>query len=194
MSNQSATSARRSFLTRLKVGAAAAVALGGVARAQTRPAARFEATRHDKDDWLDAVPGKHRLVFDTTTSSGFSEALLFANSFLIANRNDYGLQNSDLALVIVVRHIATSFGFNDAMWDKYGVPMADGFVDPKTKQTPKTNIYKGGAGAATIDGLVKQGVQFAVCTMASRRIAGMIATTTGGNTNTIFDELSANLI
>jgi intracellular sulfur oxidation DsrE/DsrF family protein len=187
---------RRSFLNRLKLGTAAAFALGGIARAQVKPATPFVPARHDKDDWLDKIPGKHRMVIDTTSSSAFADSLLFASNFLLVNRNEYGLQNSDIALVVIARHVSTSFGFNNAMWAKYSVPMADGFVDPKTKQTPKTNVFQAeaSAGPASLDGLASQGVQFAVCSMATRRIAGTIAKATGGNTNSIFDELSANLI
>src|SRR6185312_3588997 len=113
---------RRSFLTRLNASAAAvaALALGGRAMAQTKsvPAGRFEPARHDQDDWMDQVPGKHRIVFDTTKDDGLGDALLFGNNFLAANRNSYGLQNSDIAMIIIARHLSTGFGFNDAMWAK----------------------------------------------------------------------------
>src|SRR5207253_1036058 len=120
MSNQTPSSPeRRSFLTRFNAGAAslAALAFGGIAMAQqkTTAAARWEPARHEKDDWLDQLPGKHRLVFDTTSFAALSEAILFANNFIRVNRADYGLQNSDLAVVIVVRHRSTPFGYNDAM-------------------------------------------------------------------------------
>ena len=75
---------RRSFLTRFNAGAAAiaALAVSGVARAQVKPApaTRFEPARHDKDDWMDQIPGKHRLVIDTTTLDGFRDGVLFAQS------------------------------------------------------------------------------------------------------------------
>ena len=129
MSRQSPSSSeRRSFLTRLNAGAAslAAMAFGGVAMAQQKStaAARWEPARHEKDDWLDQLPGKHRLVFDTTAHDGLAEAILFANNFIRVNRADYGLQNNDLAVVIVVRHRSTPFGYNDAMWAKYGTAIA----------------------------------------------------------------------
>ncbi|MEP6963740.1 MAG: twin-arginine translocation signal domain-containing protein, partial [Acidobacteriota bacterium] len=55
-------SERRSFLTRLNMGAAAvaAIAVTGIAKAQVKPAAPFTPARHEKDDWMDAVPGRHR--------------------------------------------------------------------------------------------------------------------------------------
>lgn len=186
---------RRSFLTRLNARAAslAALAMGGVAMAQVKstPAARWEPSRHDKDDWMDSLPGKHRLLFDTTSEEGFREALLFAGNFIRANRTEYSLEDKDLAIIIVARHRSTAFGYSDAMWAKYGVPIAarSGFVDPQTKEAPKTNVH-----TATVDSLSKQGVQFAVCSMATRALSGLIAGAVGGNADAINSELITNLV
>ena len=195
MDKQSPSPERRSFLTRLNAGAAslAALAMGGVAMAQVKssPAARWEPARHDKDDWMDQIPGKHRLVFDTTTLDGFRDALLFASNFMLANRNDYGLQNKDLAVIVVARHISTAYGFNNDMWAKYGASLAGQppSADAQAKEPPKANPT-----AATLASLSNQGVQFAVCSMATRRLAGMIARATGGNADAINSELIANLV
>jgi len=186
---------RRSFLTRLNAGAAsiAALAVGSVAMAQVKstPAARWEPARHDKDDWMDALPGKHRVLFDTTSEEGVRNAALFANNFFLANHSDYGLENKDLSVIIVVRHLSTAFGYNDAMWAKYGAPIAlrSNFVDPKAKEAPKVNVH-----TAKLDSLSKQGVPFAVCSMATRNLAELIAEATGGNGEAINSELVANLV
>jgi intracellular sulfur oxidation DsrE/DsrF family protein len=180
---------RRSFLTRFNAGAAAfaALAVSGVAKAQVKsiPAARWEPARHDKDDWMDALPGKHRLVIDTTTVDGFRDGLLFASNFILANRNDYGLQNQDLALIVVARHLSTAYGYNNEMWAKYGASLAD----PQAKEPPKTN-----PDAASLAALANQGVQIAVCAMATRRLAGVIARASGGNAEAVNSELIANLV
>jgi intracellular sulfur oxidation DsrE/DsrF family protein len=195
MSKESAThsersaqrsSERRSFLTRFNAGAAsiAALAMGGLAMAQVKsaPAGRFEPARHDKDDWMDQIPGKHRLVIDTTSPDGFRDGVLFASNFLLANRNDYGLQNQDMAVIVVARHLSTEFGFNDTVWAKYGAAL-------QAKEAPKANPH-----AASLAPLVTQGVQFAVCSMATRRLAGTIAGKVNGNADAIFAEISANLV
>jgi intracellular sulfur oxidation DsrE/DsrF family protein len=208
MSKQSSSpSERRSFLTRLNAGVTslAAMAVGGVAMAQVKPTAtaRWEPARHDKDDWLDKLPGKHRLLFDTTTPEGLGNALLFANNFMRVNRTDYGLENSDLAVVIVARHGATPLGYNDAMWAKYGTTLAarSKVEDPTTKLAPKRNIYNAadyGDLAAnrgtTLDSLFKQGVQLAVCATATRGVSRLIAEAVGGNIDAIYNELTANLV
>ena len=180
---------RRSFFSRFNTGAAslAALAIGGVAMAQQKSAApaRWEPARHDKDDWMDALPGKHRLVIDTTSADGFRNALLFASNYMLANRNDYGLQDQDLAIIVVARHISTAYGYNNDMWAKYGASLADA----QAKEPPKAN-----PSAASLAPLSNQGVQFAVCSMATRRLAGVIARAVGGNTDTINSELIANLV
>jgi intracellular sulfur oxidation DsrE/DsrF family protein len=207
MSKPSPSPERRSFLTRLNAGLASlsAMAIGGVAMAQQKTTAttRWEPARHDKDDWLDQLSGKHRLIFDTTAFDGLGRAMLFGSNFLAVNRSDYGLQNSDLAVVIVMRHRSTPFGYNDAMWAKYGAAIAvrAEVEDPKTKQAPKKNIYNAADYAdlvptrgATLDSLVKQGVQLAVCSTATRAYARSIAEAVGGNAEAINAELIANLV
>lgn len=183
-------SERRSFLSRFHLGAAslAALALGGRAVAQTPKAARWEPARHDQDNWMDELPGKHRLLFDTVTAEGLSEALLFATNYMLVNRNDYGLSNSDLAVIIVARHRSTPFAFNDAMWAKYGAQMATMAGVAAATSNPRN------AGGFTLEALARQGVQYAVCAMATRGLASSIAGAVGGSAEQINSELTANLI
>src|SRR5262245_34654955 len=114
--------ARRSFLSRLSAGAAAfGAALGSAtaaARAQT-PRAAWQPRRHAQDDWLDALPGQHRLIFDAATAEGLERSLTYTRNYLQANESTYGLKSGDLAVVIVARHLATVFAYDDAMWAKY---------------------------------------------------------------------------
>ena len=184
---------RRSFITRFNAGAAslAALAIGGVAMAKPKTPARWEPTRHDKDDWMDSLPGKHRMVIDTTSVDGFGNGLLFAGNFILANHDDYGLQNQDQAIIVVARHISTGYAYNNDMWAKYGATLAGppASADAPAKEPPKTN-----PNAQSLAALSKQGVQFAVCSMATRRLAGMIARAAGGNADTVNSELIANLV
>lgn len=199
--------ARRSFLTRL--GASLAV-FGATltsgessAAAQTAGAGVWRPSRHDQDDWFDQVPGKHRFVFDTTSPAGLGSALLYANNFFLANQIGYGLGNADIAVVIVARHNSTPFAYTDAAWAKYGALLTEraGFDDPKTNRRPIVNVYNAaGYGAVlpslgtTVDSLVKRGVHFAVCQMATRAFAGVIANATGAKADGVYDELVSNLV
>jgi len=187
---------RRSFLTHLGAG------ISGIgASVQSPPASGWQPARHEQDDWLDKIPGKHRFVFDTTSPEGLGTTLQFANNYFLANRSGYGLEDSDLAVVIVVRHSSTAFGYNDSIWAKYSTQLsrqANSFLDPRTKQPPIINVYgtpgTGSGPGGRLDSLIKKGVHLAVCQMATRNIAGSIARATEGNTDTIFNELAANLV
>lgn len=195
--------ARRSFLTGLGAGAGVLGAAGmgsPLAAAEAAPDAPWRPARHTQDDWYDKIPGQHRFVFDSTTPDGMAMSLKFANNYFTANQNGYGLKDSDLAVVIVARHKATSFAFNDSIWAKYGKQLSEQaeFTDPKTKEPPKINLYAapgdGSDQSGTMEELIKKGVHFAVCQMASRAIAGRIAKATGGDADAIFKEIGANLI
>ena len=186
--------------------AVAGGALFGSRRAEAQSAAAgtsWRPSRHAQDDWLDQIAGSHRFIIDTVSPEGLGNSLLFANNFFIANQTGYGLGNADIALVIVLRHNSTAFAYTDAIWGKYGGPIGDAgsFDDPKTKARPSINVYNksdyGGAlpnFGVTLDALIGRGVHFAVCQMATRRIAGVIATARGANTDEIYKELTSNLI
>ena len=195
--------ARRSFLARLGTGAGvlgATAIISSPAAAQGAPSTSWQPARHAQDDWLEKIPGQHRFLFDTTTPEGLALAFRFAGNYFTANQSAYGLKESDLAVLIVARHKSTSFGYNDAMWAKYGKQLSEQseFTDPKTKEPPKVNVYAGtgdGSGqSGQLDALIKKGVHFAVCQTSSRGIAGRIAQATGGDAGNILNEIGANLI
>jgi len=194
-------SERRSFFTAINSRIAALAAMAaGTALAQTKTETPWQPARHDKDDWFDKLPSKHRLVFDTTNADGFGEALRFAGNFIRVNQADYGVPSSELSVVIVARHRSTPFGWNDAIWAKYGESITS-FEDPKTKKPATQNVFNatdyGNAltnGGTTVNSILKQGVQLAVCNSATRALAGMIATKAGAKTDDIYAEITSNLL
>jgi hypothetical protein len=194
---------RRSFLSHLGATAAGATlaANTGIVQGQGPADGRFQAARHPQDDWLDQLPGKHRLFFDTTKPDSLQDAIQFAGNFYDANRGDYKLENSDLAVVVCMRHRSAPFGYNDAIWAKYGGTLSRRaeFNDPKTKATLNINYFTPVAPAAParargLASLMRLGVQLAVCNLSTHGIASMIAGETGGKADDIYKELAANLI
>lgn len=193
--------ARRSLMTGL--GAATAFALTSrttIAQTTTR---QFQPGRHSQDAWLNAVPGIHRNFIDASTTSGAGEAMLYANNLYEANKSGYSIPESDVAVVVCLRHFATVFAFNDGIWAKYGKQFSTvlQFTDPKTKEAPSTNLLNSAAYGMmlpnlgnTIDSVVKRGTQFAVCDMATHFFAGQIAMASGGNAEAVYKELVANTI
>jgi len=198
-------SGRRAFIA--GVGAAVTTIGVGGAEASAQSAqsagAPFRATRHVEDDWMDKMPGRHRMVIDGVTANGAGEAVLFANNLYVANLSAYRLNDADLSVIVVMRHFATPFAFADAMWAKYGKAMSPmiNFKDPKTQQAPTTNLYNSPAYGLTlpnlgntIDGLIKHGVQFAVCDMAMHFAATQLAAAGAGDADAIYKDFTSNLI
>lgn len=185
------------------VGAAAAgMALGATGvDAQTSatppqaasPASPFQPARHALDEWFDKLPGKHRAIFDVTSPEGSTWGIAYANNVYNANRTGYQIENADLAIVLCLRHSATGFAFNNAMWAKYGKTLTDGFDHRDAGGAePKTNPRNSGDRPA-LDGLVKRGAHFAVCGLATRRYALLIAGPSG-DVEPVVKELTANTI
>src|SRR5262245_937416 len=178
---------RRSFFSRL----AGAGALFGLAPAAAAAASSFEAARHEQDSWLDALPGKHRVVFDTWTAEKFREGVGFANNYVRANKDTYGLGDKDIAVVIIARHHTAPFAFNDAMWAKYGKHFSErmSFTDPKTKQPPTTNLY-----GAPLSNLIKQGMHMGICNLTTSAYTRIIADATKGDADEVYKELTSNTL
>lgn len=199
---------RRSFLSRLGMACAAFGSALGVTGAsmgaqETAPDAAWKPARHPQDDWFEQLPGKHRFFFDATTPTGAGEAITFASNFYVASKAGYGLGDADNAVVICLRHWATPFAFTDAMWAKYGIPIAERikFTDPKSQEAPTINVYQAsGYGmqlpnrGTTFDAMIARGTHFAVCDMATRAFAGIAAAKLGTKAEDVYKELRANTI
>ena len=156
-----------------------------------------------QDAWLDQTGARHRQVFDTISPEGVARALTFTHTFYVANKDAYGLEPKDLAVLMILRAGSTGFGFNDKMWAKYFVGMAKRakVIDPVTKDAPVINIYNAADRAKllptnglTLEALAGMGGRFAICSVATRHLAKALATDTGGNADAIFAELAANTI
>ena len=173
----------RRFTTTFAATGAALAAAGVRLRAQSSPAVAWQPVRHAEDDWLSQIGSKHRFVLDTTTPDGFSSALQFANNYYTANKAGYGLNDSDLGVVIVARHNSTQQAYASAIWTKYRPALV--------KAAGATELPDV---ADRLNALIDRGVHFAVCQMATRRIAGTIAKETNSTQDKVYEELAANLV
>ena len=194
--------ARRAVLT--GIGAAiAAIGFGTTKASAQTPAARFQPARHQQDEWMIQLPGRHRTFIDCATVSGAGEGILYANNLYVANRDAYQLNERDLAIVVCLRHFGTVFAYNDAIWGKYGKAISDlvQFTDPKTKQAPTSNLLNSADYGMmlpnfgnSIPSVVKRGTHFAVCDMATHFITGQIATAIKADPQALYKEVASNLI
>jgi len=196
---------RRSLIAGMGVAVAGLAAAATSAHAQTKSRkarAGFEPARHELDAWFDELPGNHRVFVDTGSAEGAAEGLGYANNLYIATDSAYAGEPADLAIVVCFRHFSTPFGYNDAIWAKYGEIFNSliNYPDPHTGAAPKINLLNSSAHktldnrGVTVDALAAKGTQFAICNMATQFIAGAIAGQTGGNATEIHDELVANAV
>jgi intracellular sulfur oxidation DsrE/DsrF family protein len=184
------TLARRSFFSKVGFGLIGGAAVGA-APAQAQSPGRFDPVRHPQDDWLDQIPGGHRYILDAPNPDGFSSAIQFTTTYFNINVNDYGLKDSDLAVVLVARHASTLFAYSDAIWAKYGKPISERnrVLDPKTNQPPTVNLQR-----ERLEPLIKRGLRLAVCNQSSRGYAAAIAMAMGLKQDEVFEEMKANLL
>jgi len=187
--------ARRSFLSRLGIGLTGGAALGAAgvstAQAQTGAAARWQPGRHAADDWLDQIPGQHRFVVDAISPDGITLAATFINNYFNANQSGYGLTDKDLAVVLILRHRATPFSYNNGIWAKHGAPITTRTEhnDPATNRPPTVNLF-----AERLTRLIERGVQFAVCGVSTRNYARIIAAAGGGTEDEVYQQLAGSLL
>lgn len=178
---------RRKMMTGLGA-TAAAVALGSRgAGAQAGPAP-FQPARHAQDDWMDRLPGKHRVILDVTSVEGMPEGIRFAGNLFTGHRVGYGIEEADLAIIMVLRHDATAYGYADAIWARHGASMGGRHA----ASPPTANQYDTGD-RRQLSGLARRGVHFIVCGSASQGIARRIAGA-GGDADATMKEMTANMI
>jgi len=180
------------------VAGLAVTAASPEARAQTG-ATSFQPARHADDAWFDQIPGNHRVFIDTSTVTGGQDALRYGMNILNAHENAYAGADKDYAMIVCYRHGSTAFGYGDAIWEKYG-ELLNGrmqLTDPETKEVPTRNILNIASGPfarASIPSMIERGVHFAICATATRGIAGMIAGSTGQETDAVAAEIMAGAI
>jgi intracellular sulfur oxidation DsrE/DsrF family protein len=177
---------RRSFIARLATAGSAFAAV--FALPSTSAAQSSHGPTHPADAWLDDLKGQHKNIFDCVSVETGPTGWTFARNFLTANTGPiYQLKDADVNAIVCVRHLASVFGFNDAVWTKY-----------KLGESQKVN--EGGVPAVknpqsnTANDLSKRGVIVAVCGMATTRIARTVAADTGLNAAEIEADLRANLV
>jgi intracellular sulfur oxidation DsrE/DsrF family protein len=195
---------KRAFFRQILVGLGmSAASLAAIGKSTALAAEPSGPASEAQDSWLDQLGHRHRQVFDTISPDGVARALSFTFNFYDASKNDYGITPAELGVVIVLRNGSTGFGFNDRIWSKYGEALSRiyKFTDPTTKAPANVNVYNAADKASqlptnglTFDALAKMGGRFAVCTVASHKLANAVARETGGNGDAIFAEFQANLI
>ena len=176
MSDETGSTPRRDFIATL-AAAAAAVGLGTEAPvamgAEAGGGTAFQA-------WLETIPGKYRQVYDAPSVNG-GFALIWSWVFLTTGAVGYGVPESELGVVVVLRHSSIPLAMRDDVWAKYKLGEYFKINDPATKapalRNPFAFIKPGDMPLpdVALEKLIERGVRIAVCNTAihhqSMRIA-----------------------
>ena len=171
-------SPRREFLGSLAAGAAT-LGLAAMALPVNLAAAPIPGDEDndisEADAWFNKLKGKHRIVFDATRPH---EVMPFAwpRVFLMTNAAT-GSPAQDCSVVVVLRHDAIPYAFQDNLWTKYKFGEMFKADDPATKTAAVRNPFwltKPGDFVLPAFGEVKigikdlqaDGVMFCVCDAA----------------------------
>lgn len=189
---------RRWFLTH---AATAAAGFGVIQVASNAKAADASASSGGTDfvRWLDRIKGQYRQVYDMPEpNNGFG--LTWSHVFLLTGAQGYGLPESELGVVVVLRHSAIPIALNDAMWDKYKLGEVFKINDPATKapatRNPFANIKPGDLPVpdAAVEKLIARGVLMSVCNMAITVYSGRVAKQSGLQPDAVRQDWLANVI
>ncbi|HEX4986187.1 MAG TPA: twin-arginine translocation signal domain-containing protein [Burkholderiales bacterium] len=159
---------RREFLGGL-AAAATAIGLGGIEPGAVHAADAPAATQFQA--WLDGIPGRYRQLYDAPAVNG-GFALIWSHVFLVTAAQGYGVPESELGVVVVLRHGAIPIAFRDAAWEKYKLGEMYKVDDPATRapalRNPFAHVKPGDLPLpeAALEKLVERGVRVAVCNAA----------------------------
>ena len=118
--NLAGKSDRRKFLGTLTTGAAAMSIAGLISplqQAHANEGTQYTGTDTDPDEWFKQIKGKHRIVFDATEPHQLMP-FIWPRIFLVTN-GVTGTTEKDCSVVVILRHNAIPYAFEDRIWSKY---------------------------------------------------------------------------
>jgi intracellular sulfur oxidation DsrE/DsrF family protein len=117
--NLNSATGRRKFLGKLTTGAAAmsiASLITPLQQLHANPGTAIGDTI-DPDQWFNQIKGKHRIVFDATRPHEIMP-FIWPRVFLLTNAAT-GTPEKESSVVVVLRHDAIPYAFEDRLWAKY---------------------------------------------------------------------------
>jgi hypothetical protein len=133
-SNHDQSTDRRSFLGTIAAAGATTLGLGALTTpfsAFANPESLQQPDPHPAIAWFEKVKGSHKVVFDATRPH---EIMPFAwpRVFLMTN-GATGTPETDCGVVLVLRHNAIPYAFENKMWTKYNFGKLFEAPDPVSK-------------------------------------------------------------
>ena len=166
------TKSRRGFLEMLVTGA---TTLGLLSFASPTTLKTEQKLLDGDDPWFDKIKGKHRIVFDATQPHGIYP-FAWPRVFLMTNAATE-TPEKDCSVVVVLRHSAIAYAFENRLWATYKFGEVFKAEDPATNAPSVRNpFWKPNVGDFKIPGvgnidigineLQDRGVMFCVCDTA----------------------------
>lgn len=203
MDNKKQKSARRQFLGNIAAGAAAIGLMSVPSPIKAAPSLLKDTDLNDADKWFNQIKGKHRIVYDSPEPKGMMP-FVWSRVFLLTNQAT-GTPEKDNNVVVVLRHSAIPFAFQNNMWSKYNFGEMFKVTDTRNNKIasnnpfwqPKADDYKvPGFGPVSIgiNDLQSSGVMFCVCNAAMTLYSAVAAQQMGLNAADVLKEWTANLL
>lgn len=181
-SHPSQSAGRRRFIGSIAVSAAGIGA--AIAAPLSLSANPTDPGGMDPESVFNKITGKHKMVFDATQPHGMFP-FAWPRVFLLTNQIT-GSPEKECNAVVVLRHDAIPYAFNDQLWSKYKFGEFFKADDPATKaramRNPFANPASGeykipgfGAVAIGINELQASGVIFVVCDAAMTVYSNVMA-------------------
>ena len=156
------------------------------------------------DAWLDALKGKHKQLLDAPDPEG-GTVLRHVRTYLDSWRDDYGVPERDVSVIVTLYGRTTPLGLQDAMWVKYQLGGAANLniTDPTTNAPLARNWFAhpqrgdqmgDNTPECSIEALRKRGVVFALCNNALKRWSGRLEKQGLGKAAEIHADLTAHAL
>jgi intracellular sulfur oxidation DsrE/DsrF family protein len=207
-----ASTSRRNFLGTLATGAAAisAASLAPITAGAKTISENFSGD-DDPDAWFKKLKGKHRIVFDATRPHEIMP-FVWPAVFLMTNQAT-GTQPKDANVVVVLRHSAIGYAFEDRLWAKYNfgqvfktedIGPAFKAADYQTAMSKRNPFWKPKKGDFQVPGigsvdigindLQDMGVMFCVCNAAMTVYSAGVAQATNMKADDVYNEWKAGVL
>jgi len=168
---------RRGFLGSVATGAAAmgiATLSGPLQQLHASPQASHIPNPDDPEQLFKSLNGKHRIVFDVVEPV-WMMPFAWPRVFLLTNMAT-GTPEKENNVVVILRHSAIPYAFENRLWTKYKFQEMFGVVNDKKEPVTSNVFWKPAKGTYKIPGfgvvdigineLQDSGVKFVVCNAA----------------------------
>lgn len=171
---------RRDFLSTLSLGT-----LGVAGLDLPGPAAVPVPAQSDRWnlDWVRRLRGTHRAVFDVPIIEdgyGVWRAIIWRKQYAQV----FGVPETSLATVVILRHDAIALALNQEFWSRYGIGKMWNVLDPATRQPTARNPIIGRTGPDalppqfedfTLEALLAGGAIVLGCALALRDCGTLVS-------------------